>query len=445
MLAVGYGKSDITPPLGTPCALGLDDEAIEIFDPIHVRVLALTDAGQTVIILSADVIGFYQHADSVLRREIADRLRVPVENVVCHATHTHQSPCVRIEYGQYLAKHGLHAYSPEYWQLLRRGAVDAALEASRTLSPAQISFGEARVEGIASNRRLRMPDGSIIMRGSRDTQQRRAYPEGHIDPWVRVVRMVRDEDEVLLINYSCHPSASGGDEGPYVTADFPGYAMQFVEDRVPGSRAIYLTGPCGDVNPGRYAGRLDRRGDAAQMGERLGAAVLAARDSAEPVEGSSLRFKQSPIELPLRPGLPCVADAEREVEQMIECYRARKAAGETVPGGGMLNPLTNLIALKRSRGGAILSRVCGLAYGDLDIFLLPGECFLDIANAIRGYYGSQRVVCAATCDYTVSYVPTPEAYSETVAGYEGRVALVGPESFGIIAGAACRMFPDQTG
>lgn len=446
MLAAGFGKQDITPPLGTPCALGLDNEAQEIYDPIFIRAIALTDAGHTVFILSADVIGLYAVEDQMIRSEVAQRVRVPVDNVIVHGTHTHESPCVRVEYGRYLAERGLTAYSPEFWARFREAAVEAAAQASRSISPAEVRYGEAPVEGIASNRRLRMPDGTVVMRGSRDTEHKRGYPVGDIDPLVRVVSLKREEGEILLLNYCCHPSAAGGDEGPYVTGDFPGYAIHEIKQTLEDASAIHFTGPCGNVNPGKYTGERSRKDDAAAMGSRLAAAALRARASAEPVEGSSLRLKLAPVALPLRESFPDEAELEERVEAGIVDYRRRKDAGETVPGGGpLLNDLLRLQLLRRLGRGLIETRVAGLAYGELALVFLPGECFLELNHTIRWNYGKARVVCVENCDYTPSYIPTPEAYLPEAQGYEGRVALVSPEAFGIVGQAACGLFPDLAG
>lgn len=443
MLAVGFGKQDITPPLGTPCALGLDNDAREIYDPIFIRALALTDAGHTVFVLSADVIGLCAYEEQMVRTEVAQRVRVPVENVVVHATHSHESPNVRVEYGRFLEERGLRSYSHEYWARFREAAVEAAAQASRSISPAQVSYGEAPVEGIASNRRLRRPDGTVVMRGSRDTPSQRAYPVGDIDPLVRVVSFKRDEGEILLLNYCCHPSAAGGDEGPYVTGDFPGYAIQEIEQTVENCQGAHFTGPCGNVNPGKYTGDRSRKDDAAHMGALLSAAALKARESAEVVDGSSMRLKTATVSFPLREGFPAQSELEACVEAGIAEHQRRKALGETVPGGGtLLKDLLRLLLLRRLDGGPLQTRVVGVAYGDLALVFLPGECFLELNHAIRCHYARARVICVENCDYTPSYIPTPEAYLPQAQGYEGRVALVAPEAFGILGNAACGLFPD---
>ena len=54
MLKVGFASAEITPPLGTPCALGLDNEAEAILGPVYVRATVLGEGATAVGLLSAD-------------------------------------------------------------------------------------------------------------------------------------------------------------------------------------------------------------------------------------------------------------------------------------------------------------------------------------------------------------------------------------------------------
>jgi len=442
MIHAGLALGDITPPLGTPCALGLDNAAIEVLDPAYIRTLAISDGETEVFLVCADVIGLYRYEDRAVRAQVAQALGVPFGNVVLHATHTHQSPNVRVQNGRYLARHGLVSYSPEFWEAFKQAAARTARAAREDLRDATVRYGEAPVRGIAGNRRLRRPDGSVIMRGSRDTSlQRRAYPEGYIDPLVRVLCFERAGGGIMLSNYCCHPTASGGDEGPYITGDFPAYALACLESEEPGLRGIYLTGPCGDVNPGKYTGTRSRQEDARVMGEELCRGMLQARGSAQPVDGGALEVRTASVRLPLHPDMPSEEELERRAEEGIAAYIAAKQRGESLPGGGpVLNALCRLYCGRECEDDLLPAEVTGIRLGDLLLFALPGECFLELDHAIRGRYVGRRVICAENCDYSASYVPVPEAFADSARGYEGNAANVGPEAFGILATAACEMW-----
>ena len=442
MLHAGSARRDITPPVGTPCALGLDNEALEVLDPIYLRAVALGDGSTQALILAADVIGLYRYADQTVRRRVTRATGVPLEAVILHATHTHQSPNIRVQNGEFLRARGLVSYSPEFWTRFQAAAVEAATEALADLRPAVLHYGEANVRRIAGNRRLRQPDGSIVMRGSRDdSEQRRAYPEGYIDPLVRTLRFGREEGDIVLANYCCHPTATGGDEGPYITADFPGYALAEVEAALPGSAGIYLTGPCGNVNPGKYTGTRSRQSDAFHMGHSMAQAILCALADGRPVAGDALRLRSQEVLLPLRDSLPSEQELKQSVEESLAAYSAAKERGESMPGGGpLLRALCRLHCRRHAQGDFLPAQVTSLEWGDVLLFALPGECFLEIDHTIRGHYINHRVICAENCDYTASYIPVPEAYLPEAQGYEGRVAHVAPEAFGTLATAACEVW-----
>ncbi|MFQ6097760.1 MAG: neutral/alkaline non-lysosomal ceramidase N-terminal domain-containing protein, partial [Armatimonadota bacterium] len=385
MLFAGYHKCDITPPLGTPCALGLDNEAEEIFDPIYVRALVLGDGTTAAAILSLDLLGLNRCEVRSLCETLGSQTDIPPDNVVIHATHTHQSPNVRIEFGKLLAQRGLKSYDPAYCDDVWNAAALCIRRAASAQVACDVSYGEAPASNIASNRRIRRPDGSVVMRASRDTAEMRQYAEGHVDPLARIVSFRRlDGREIILQNFSCHPTATGGDEAPYVTADFPGHALRLTESAIERSDAMHLTGPCGDINPGKYAGLKARKDDAVAMGERLSKAVMEARAGAQRINVAQVEFRKSDARLSLRDDMPTQEELEARLEEDIAAYQSAKDRGEMLPGGGRLRQtLCRLVVHRNATDGALTTEVAALSLGDLLLVFLPGECFLEMAHVVR--------------------------------------------------------------
>ncbi|MBP1767964.1 MAG: Neutral/alkaline non-lysosomal ceramidase, N-terminal, partial [Candidatus Aminicenantes bacterium] len=81
-LNAGYGKADITPELGTPCALGLDDELLEVFDPLYIRAVWLESGGETVLILAGDVIGVYGADSDAFTALVEREVGLPRRNIL---------------------------------------------------------------------------------------------------------------------------------------------------------------------------------------------------------------------------------------------------------------------------------------------------------------------------------------------------------------------------
>jgi len=440
VLRVGVGRRAITPPLGTPCSLGLDDECEQIFDTPHVRALSLANGSGAVCLVAADVIGLQQRTIAELRAAVAERTGLPKEAIIAHGTHTHQAPAVHIANNVPLAPYGLHFADPHYYRFFLEQTALAAQDAVRSASPARAWVGAGRVEGVASNRRFVDAAGALHWRSSRPAAALRELPEGEIDPFVRVLRFQREAEpqEVLVLNYCCHPTASGGDEERYVTADFPGEAMRLLEEARPGRWCMYFTGPCGDINPGKHVGDgqepEDRIRDVRLLGQRLAQGVQETLRGMRPAE-AALRLARREVQLPLRADLPTAAELEERLAAAVAEYRAAKAAGRRLPGGGPVRRLVHLLQLRAVASGDVI-RVevvaLGLAQGVAMAFL-PGECFLALSRELaRGFQGMLFPV--APTDYSAGYIPTPEAYDQ--GGYEPQVAVVAPEAFGVLLAAA---------
>ena len=432
MMEIGYGRVDITPEVGTPCALGIDNDCVEVFDPVHATVLHLRDGSEAAAIVSADIIGFYGPEMRHLQQDVAERLDLPPERALIHGTHTHQSPGVRSCVADVLDEFGVESYSREYAATIRE-RISQAAEQAADLVPVTVRTGAAMVEGIASNRRCLDERGQVRFRASRPAADMRAYPEGDIDPFVRAIAFdAADGPSWVLISYMCHPSCTGGDEAPYVTADFPGEAIRRLEADIEGLQTIYLTGPCGNINPGKWVGDGnepdDRRRDRDAMGKRLAEAAAQALESAEPVEADSLRFAREAVHLPLRANLPPADAARKHLEQAVARYRARKASGETSWGGFGLTRLATYEAIRRQTSDDQLETfVCALGIGDAALSFMPGESFLEAGRAAIFAGRGRFVVPVENVDYSPSYIPTPESYA--LGGYEVDTTRWSPEAF----------------
>ncbi len=97
-LHVGYGERVITPPLGVDlCGYGfyLGRRAESVLDDLKARAVWLESAGQKLVLVGCDVIGFtVEEADS-LRAKIASSLGMPRSAVLLAATHTHCGPATQ--------------------------------------------------------------------------------------------------------------------------------------------------------------------------------------------------------------------------------------------------------------------------------------------------------------------------------------------------------------
>ena len=444
MVRIGFGKVEITPPIGTLCALGLDDEAEEILDPIYIRATVLGKGEKTVGLLSADLIGFCRKEVNELRGLISTATKLKPGQTVIHATHTHESPSVRTGLTQVTRPWGLVWHNTDFYEQVKNQAVSAFRQALDSRFEATVTFGKFPVAGIASNRRITLSDGHLILRSSRTSAEHRLYPEGWIDPFVRllVFQDVESRREHWLFNYCCHPSAAGGDEGPYITGDFPGEAMSCIDDTYPHVTSNYFTGCCGNINPGKYTvssnAPQDRKSDVARMGGLMAEATIRARDAATDVGGDQIMWSCSPIKLPLMDEVLDRDALEKKMAVYARTYIEKRDAGEKIPGGGPLRRATNRVMVNRQAvNGHLNTEVAVLGLGDLDIIFLPGECFLELDSALRQLLPDKKIIAVENCDFTTGYIVPQQAYDQ--GGYEADVALCHPNSHELLIDTASKL------
>jgi hypothetical protein len=138
-------------------------------------------------------------------------------------------------------------------QTIKRAAA-AAHDALVAAQPAtHIGHGVARVDKVASNRRILGPDGKVrIVRWSKcEDPEVRALPEGTIDPNVRMVSFWQNEKPLAVLSYyTTHPQSYY--RTGKTSADFVGLARSLSEAELRGALQIHFNGASGNVTAGKY-------------------------------------------------------------------------------------------------------------------------------------------------------------------------------------------------
>ena len=444
ILKVGYGRACITPSLGTPCALGLDDDLQEVFDDLFVRTVWIDRGGNGVLISAADVIALYADDVAEFVDAISSATAIPRERIILHDTHTHQTANSNWQVARILEPYGLSERfaSTRFKVKLAAAFVETARAALRDAVPCDMAYAAATVRDIASNRRVPVDEkGNVIFRSSRPSDQLRQKPEGVIDPLVRLV-LFREKGSGRMIgicNYSCHPTSAGGDEGPYATGDFPGVGMSLAEQKAGNLKLIHLTGFCGDINPGKYVTNdslkpEDRKRDVRLMGGRYADAILAGVQSATGWNTpGSLSLQYESASLPLRDRKVKQEMYRTSLDEAVRAYRELKAAGKSEPGA-LRRVIFHYHALLRGREGAITARPAVLRLGDTWFSFLPGEIFLQLGTELRKDLKDSRLLNVSHCfDSSVGYVVPAECYDK--GGYEVGATRLAPPAYGNLLAA----------
>src|SRR3954447_5125209 len=237
-ILTGVGRSDITPPPGTPQGIWgaqTHERGAGADMPLYATALALSDSGQTALIIDVDVIGFSPDWAAKVREATARLTGVATDHIRIAASHTHSGPkTVRLE----VVNQGLDM-GIEYLGSLPLRIAGAGWQAINNLQPSRMAAGSGTC-GINVNRRLKLDDGRVVV--GRNWL-------GPSDQTVRVVRFddLNENSIATVVHYACHPTIMAWDN-QWFTPDYPGMTRQVVE-REMGGLCVFLQGATGSVGP----------------------------------------------------------------------------------------------------------------------------------------------------------------------------------------------------
>ena len=363
-MRAGYGKTEITPPLGVELAgygYYLKRRATRVDDPLFVRAVALEDRGRTYVVVSCDILGLNRGIVGRVRAALLDKHAIPPSHVLIVSIHTHTAAPA-------IAHEGCGEVCPEYVETLP-GAILAACEdaLSDMRRVTSLHFSMGRLDG--------------------QYAYNRAAEDGPVDDCARGFLLSRSERAPIeLISYACHPVCRGRSTG--VSADYPGRVCRMAEEK--GVLPVYLNGLCGDIDP------LTRE-DGARI-DAFAAAILSALTDE--------------MELPMRVFGGEVADEIRLLpvsREDIESAAERAASRpDAIPGTDRVARAWEREML--SKFDDLPSRepisVHYLVLGGVPVAALPFEGFCAIGQKIRDVLGDTRALTLGCADELLGYLPT---------------------------------------
>lgn len=380
MITAGVAVVDVTPAVG--CAMSgfvaRSSGATGVHDPITVRALCLDDTA----VVTVDVVGLHEDFCAAVAR----RVSLPEANVRVHATHTHGGPA------SMPGRLG-GPVDPVWLERLESACVAAVEDALASRRPARLLAGYGAEVDVARNRRR---------------------PDGPVDHSLPVVQVVDLQEHVIavLTSYACHPVVLGADN-TLLTADYPGLVRRVIEQRFPGSVALFLTGCAGDANTGHaasssvslQANSSRTFASAETTGTTIGEAVVAAR--LEPADGP-IHAAVAQVDLSIEPDL--YVD--------VAGWQAIAADPATDPAtAALMHCWIDWAPLSAAAPTTWTARVGYLRWGTVHLITLPGEPFAHTALTLRAALAPTGVILVAGyTDGCPGYLPP--ACEHPLGGYE---------------------------
>lgn len=386
-LRIGAARADITPELevlnwvtGKPYP--------GVLDPLHVHALVLDDGTSKAAIVRWDLTDVSESARDEVRKAVGAALRMPEENIMVNASHSHSAPWAPVYAGGYRGKErdtwwairympaqNDHPPFKRWMDKLIASSVDAAKRAAEGARPAEMFIGRISASEFMHNRRPRMPawgladakPAPVVQVNSPDWNPEVLQGGGSFGPMDRTLALVSFREPAgkaiaSLFHLSVH-AVSIYPGNPAISADWPGQTSRTLAAAL-GGEALFLQGCCGDINPWR-------RGEAAvatMAGGLTAKAQIAARYSVK-LAPAPLQVGRAQLKLPLMPAAKTRLGAET-VDAEVQVITCGPLAIVALPG----EPMTELGMAIREKSPFPQTLVLGYSNGNGVHYVgMPGE------------------------------------------------------------------------
>ena len=225
-LRVSTFDVDATPPLGSILRYNYTMNTWDL--GLRAKGIVLSGSGQPIVLVAVDWVSIDGESIEAFKSALSKAAGTTPERVAVHTLHQHDAPCSNFLAEKILIDLGLKpgmfesSFQREVIQRLGK-AVENSLKNSKPIT--HIGLGKAKVEKVASNRRILGKDG--LVRAVRLTACKdpaiRAEPEGVIDPEVSLISFWNEDQPLAVLSYyATHPQSYYGTFIP--NPDFPGIA-----------------------------------------------------------------------------------------------------------------------------------------------------------------------------------------------------------------------------
>ena len=410
-LSLSMFECDVSPPVGHPLTGGSRDPVLSIATPLLARGLVLAEGRNRYVVCAIDWCRIQNGAYDLFRAKLAAAVGTIPSQVALQCTHAHEAPLADSG-AQHLLDQSpsppVHLDLAFLERVTDRLAESARAALVRGRPFTHIGYGKGKVEQVASNSRVFMPDGKLVERPSVTSSPAiQAQPEGKIDPWIRTITLFDGESPLVRLHYyACHPENTF--THGKVSSDIFGPLRERLqrEDGVP---HLYFAGCGGDVGMGKYhvtpaedcsIGAIDR----------ISAGIREAVRSTQRAPVVGIDWKAVEVRLVSR------ADTESEAALRERIGDAARPARERIRAALALSWIERM----KAKPAIDVSR---LRLGPVSIVHLPGEPFVEYQLYAQGLT-TDFVAVAGYGDGGPGYICTDQGVAE--GGYQPSASRVGP-------------------
>ncbi|MGI6355639.1 MAG: hypothetical protein GX937_06840 [Lentisphaerae bacterium] len=413
VLKAGFGRTDITPALGTYLT-GYGDHdrpAEKVLDPLHATAIVLEQGGKRAAIVALDWCFVCEQHTNTIRQAITEKTGLNPEHIQLSCSHTHSAPHTRLR--KTISGGVSHIENGRaYVVSVIPKIVEAVQLACDSLTACKVGFAQTESSTGVSRRAVHV-DGAVSFEGG---------PNDVFDSTMTVVHFkdaATGDNRGIIVHYGAHNTALGATRE--VSRDWCGIMKDRIESQFK-APVLFLNGSEGDTGPRtnvvRPSGRLNAGGgdgieSAREVGYRAATDAIRALVSIREFRPAlPLSVQTFDLDLPYQK-LPTTEEAleMRKTEGIMRDYADMVLAIADQPVRTALNFRMTIIAL-----------------GPLAILPLPGEVFSSISLRLRGASPFQHTLVCSQSNGTNAYITDREGVAR--GGYEIKTRLrFGPYIF----------------
>lgn len=429
--SVGFSRRSITPDFSVPLAgygAATSRMSTYVLDDICVTCVAISDGQNKALLITQDLVRSDKALTDNVRKQIANATKVPMENILIAATHTHSS----------VSPNG-NVDSILLWQkIYYREIVQASKDAIADLDAAEAEIGRIQTTELAYERRYFDSTGKLILTSQDGSDIVRHESEG--DQELQLIRFKRkNQKDVILTNFQAHPTRTGGQTSTKISSDYIGAFRDYVEKEENALCAFFL-GAAGDMNTtSRLAGEVNHT-DYKEYARRLADFAKDALNDMTPVNTGKIISENRICEAWVNHSTDSLADIATQIYRLYDQGQSAQAY-ELCGQNGIADPLAaSMIITRAAAETSQPMELCGVAFGDLSFVTEGYEMFSDMQKDIKAQTPFPMTFVLSCSQSALGYIPTLKAFES--GGYEVNMCMYVPGTAEMFRDASLDLLQD---
>lgn len=406
MVKIGFFEKDITPPFGVsiPGYFNLRLGS-GIKDNLHAKAVAFEANGFTSAVVTIDSCFVTEETSKAIASRVNKFTGIPESNILVSATHTHTG-------GPAFASTNKDADAELdifYIKNMRLLAADAIICAYQRLKPCTLKYAQGSVKGISFIRNYLMKDGSFKTNPGRKNPNIVA-PIGEIDDTLSIVLAYDESGKIAgsITNFACHQDCVDGTEfsGDYASVFSSELKKEFGKDFV----NVFLLGACGNINHFNVKEANEEPDIYKRMGRIVAKEFMSAIKNAKEISADDVKCEKKIYTFVQRvPNEEELAHA-KQIASSVVVPEGTKLAADSPQEIFDWIMACELISFTENATHYIDIPLQVIKVGEMFIYGMPGENFVQLGNIIKEKSPSKYTFIATLSNGNFGYIPTKDSY-----------------------------------